>query len=110
MAEQQKRGPGRPKGSRNKVDIQTDITRALKEGMQLTDIKLLIEESLVKAARSGDFKNTVGLSKQIIDMIKYLHKMEMELNSEGDKGGKSEDPEEEPEFGKVFNFGRKDSK
>lgn len=101
---QNKRGPGRPKGSRNKVNIERDVTRALNSGMSLTEIKEFIEDYLAKVAKEGDHKNVVGLIKQDIELVKYLHKLQIDFDKESEEGDESDDDDA---TGQVISFAKK---
>jgi hypothetical protein len=80
-----KRRPGRPPGSKNKVNIRNDIQRALRTGKSLTEIKDFIEDQMLAAAEIKDIKNVAAMTKHLVDLIKYLHKTEMDFeNSDGE--------------------------
>lgn len=102
-----KRGPGRPPGARNKVNIRNDVVRALKTGMSLTQLKDFIEEYLLKVASAGDHRNVIALIKQDVELVRYLHKMEIDFDNEDAKGDAADESENDQSFGEVLNFGRK---
>ena len=52
MSNEKRRGPGRPPGSRNKVNIEKDVTRALNSGLSMTQIKEFIEAEMKKRGLS----------------------------------------------------------
>lgn len=103
MAES-KRGRGRPKGSLNKTNIRNDVKRALKSGQSLTDISLFMSDYLDRLAEDKDHKNVVAIVKQMIELTKYLHKLELDFIAEDESG---EDEDDDYGEGTVLKFGRK---
>lgn len=108
---EQKRRPGRPKGSRNKVNIQADVTRALNSGKSITDLKTFLDEYLDELSRDTehDPKVIIALVRECISLTKYLHNIELtQLSGEGD-GGKTQGDDGETPSGEIvpFKFGKK---
>lgn len=107
MSNEKRRGPGRPPGSRNKVNIEKDVTRALNSGLSMTQIKEFIEAEMKKYSEAGDAKNAVGMLKHLLDLVKYLTKLELDFDKEKEVDPDTGDEDGDDDNVTALDFSRK---
>lgn len=116
MSDVESRKPGRPPGSRNKVDIRKDVTRALTNGHNLTSLKEYLEGYIVELRiAKADGKVILQALKQHYELMRFL--IEKELTFQEPEGGKKpkggdgggSDEDEENDGVVIFDFSKKKS-
>lgn len=84
--------PGRPLGSRNKVDVRKDVTRALTTGHNLTSMKEYLEGYITELRLTkADGKILLQALKQHFELVRWMTNLEVEYQ-EGGKGKKVGSP------------------
>lgn len=82
----------RPKGSRNKTDAQSEIKKALSNGVGLIELKKFLWDRMTDEKVSDQQK--AKFTQMYFDLMKYIHTENLKLESSSNETPESKGPKE----------------